>query len=90
MDSDDDLNALLGGDGDDLDSILKDAGLTGGSEEIDLDAEEGAPAKKVLAANNFGKVAAKLKSDLEKKFGITSEFYTKGLGNVEIVITGKK
>jgi hypothetical protein len=59
-------------------------------EEIDLDAEEGAPAKKVLAANNFGKVAAKLKSDLEKKFGITSEFYTKGLGNVEIVITGKK
>jgi hypothetical protein len=38
MDSDDDLNALLAGDGDDLDSILKDAGLTGGSEEIDLDA----------------------------------------------------
>ena len=38
MDSDDDLNALLAGDSDDLDSILKDAGLTGGSEEIDLDA----------------------------------------------------
>jgi hypothetical protein len=38
MDSDDDLNALLAGDGDDLDAILKDAGLTNGSDEIDLDA----------------------------------------------------
>ena len=38
MDADDDLNALLAGDSSDLDSILKDAGLTGGSDEIDLDA----------------------------------------------------
>jgi hypothetical protein len=38
MDADDDLNALLAGDGDDIDSILKDAGLMSGSDEIDLDA----------------------------------------------------
>jgi hypothetical protein len=38
MDADDALNALLAGDGDDLDSILKEAGLTNGSDEIDLDA----------------------------------------------------
>ena len=38
MDADDDLNALLAGDSTDLDSILKDAGLTGGADEIDLDA----------------------------------------------------
>lgn len=38
MDVDDDLNALLAGDGDDIDCILKDAGLTPGSDEIDLDA----------------------------------------------------
>ncbi len=38
MDADDDLNALLAGDGDDIDSILKDAGLISGSDEIDLDA----------------------------------------------------
>ena len=59
-------------------------------EELDLDAEEDAPAKKVLSSNNFGKVGNKVAKDLKSKFKITSEVYQKGLGNIEIVITGQE
>jgi len=59
-------------------------------EDIDMDAEEGASPSKVFSANNFEKLANKIKSGLNKKCKITSEIYLKGLGQVEIVITGRK
>ncbi len=59
-------------------------------DEIDLEADENAPAKKVLSSNNFGKVGQKVINDLKSKFGIIATYQLKGLGNVEIVITGKQ
>jgi len=59
-------------------------------EEIDLEADENAPAKKVLSSNNFGKVAEKVIVDLKTKFGILATYQLKGLGKVEIIITGKQ
>lgn len=58
-------------------------------EELDLDAEEDAPAKKVMSSNNYGNVGSKVAADLKSKFKVNCEIYQKGLGNVEIVITGK-
>lgn len=59
-------------------------------EELDLDAEEDAPAKKVMSSNNYGNVGSKVAADLKSKFKVKCEVYQRGLGNVEIVITGQE